>query len=124
MNFTYGSTTYSNPTSASHKRQCGDGDVHVNWGGCGGGDVRANWGGGGGGGNNWHGVFVQMVASSACVFDFKASWNPSSYQLSGDYSARVGCSGESGTFDLTQQCYYQEFQMLRRNSGSGPGACT
>jgi hypothetical protein len=118
--FTFGSTTYSNPTSAeipSHNRQHG----------CGGGDCNQNdWGKGNT--TSVHGVFIANIASVACTFVFKANFNPSSYELSGEYRARSGCSGESGTFLVTQQCYYQEYASgsLRRNtgSGSGPGACT
>jgi hypothetical protein len=122
LNFTFGSTTYSNPTSAEHPNARGHG-------GCGGGDcgnVSPN------GGDTIRGVFVSSIASVACTFLFRAAFNPSSFELSGEYRAVTGCSGESGTFLIAQQCYYQEFGTgsgsgsVRRNtgSGSGPGLCT
>lgn len=112
LSFTFGSTTYSNPTSGALPSGGGEGG--------GGGD----WGSGGGGHTTVHGVFVSSIASVACTFVFRASFNPSSFELSGEYKARSGCSGESGTFLLTQQCYYNEYGSLRRNTSSGPGACT
>ena len=108
MSFTFGSTTYSNPTSASRPGQ-GEGDVRFM---------------DGGGNNALHGVFVSIIGSAACTFHFTATFNPSSFQLNGQYSARIGCSGENGTFSLTQQCFYQLLGHVRRNTGSGPGPCT
>ena len=122
MNFTFGSTTYSNPTAANHG-QCGNGgDVRLD-GGCGGGDARFT-DGGGDNNNRLHGDFVSIIGSAACTFVFRASWNPSSFQLNGVYRAKVGCGGENGTFMLTQQCYYMESRFGRRETGSGPGVCT
>jgi hypothetical protein len=126
LNSTFGTTVYSSPVSAS-----------INTGGCGGsGDVRALDCGGGGngqwlggplkhhrGGVDPFGIFVTIIGSAACTFGFHATYDPSSFVLSGTYQAIVGCSGESGTFSLTQQCYYPE-RNLRRNTGSGLGACT
>jgi hypothetical protein len=126
LNSTFGATVYSSPLSAS-----------LNTGGCGGGgDVRALDCGGGGngqwlggppkhhrGGVDPFGIFVTIIGSAACTFGFQASFDPSTFVLSGQYRAIVGCSGENGTFSLTQQCYYHE-RNLRRNTGSGPGACT
>lgn len=86
--FTFGSATYTNAVSA-----------------------YASWGG-------TAGVFVATIGSSACAFAFKASYNPSSFVLNGKYKAVNGCSGESGTFSVTQQCYYDEqYQDLRRANG-------
>jgi hypothetical protein len=107
--FTFGSTTYSNPTSASRRGQ-GEG-----------GDVRFM---DGGGNNTVHGAFVSIIGSVACTFHFTATFNPSSFQLSGQYHASNGCSGETGTFMLTQLCFYHEAGHMRRDTGSGPGLCT
>lgn len=123
MSFTFGTTTYNNPTSASRNHQgCGgQGD----WcGGGGGGNRQLRFMDGGGGSNTVHGIFVSIIGSAACEFAFKASFNTSSYQLSGEYEAKNGCSGQSGTFLLTQQCYYDSLQNVHRRTGSGPGPCT
>jgi hypothetical protein len=115
--FTFGSSTYDNPTSATS----GGGRHH-----CGGGGNQqfADCGQWGGGGSSTVGVFEMIVGSAACSFAYKASWSASTYQLTGSYESVVGCSGESGTFTLTQQCYYSVSGSLRRNTGSGPGACS
>jgi hypothetical protein len=88
--FTFGSATYSNPAVAWTDR---DG-------------VR--------------GTFVATIGSTACSFDFRASYDPSGFTLSGAYRA-VGraCSGESGSFSLTQQCYYKIERGVRRDNGLG-----
>ena len=86
--FTFGSSTYANPASS-----------YATWSGVG-------------------GAFVATIASSACTFAFEASYNQSSSALTGKYKAVNGCSGENGTFSLTQQCYYDEQrQGLRRDVG-------
>lgn len=99
--FTFGTAVYANPTIAGPDFSGGQGD----------------WGRGGGGGVR--GIFVATVASTACTFGFKASYDASSFVLSGEYKAVNGCSGENGSFSLTQQCYYQERGSLRRNVGLG-----
>jgi hypothetical protein len=117
LNSTFGTATYSSPLSAS-----------TNAGGGGGGEGgNGQWQGGPlkhhRGGVDPFGIFVTIIGSAACTFGFEASFDPSSFVLSGTYQAIVGCSGESGTFSLTQQCYYPE-RNLRRKTGSGPGACS
>lgn len=89
LGFTFGSATYTNVVSS-----------YGSWGGV-------------------AGVFVATVASNACTFAFKASYNSSSFQLNGKYKAINGCSGENGTFSVTQQCYYDEQWQkdLRRAGG-------
>ncbi|HEY2475974.1 MAG TPA: hypothetical protein VGI19_14385 [Candidatus Cybelea sp.] len=134
LSFTLGSTTYNNPTSAARhliNRCHGGGDCCRGGGDCcrGGGDFRnadcGDWGGGGGGGNNTvRGLFVMIVGSAACSFEYRAMYSPSKFTLDGNYQAVNGCSGESGSFALSQMCYYQEFGNLRRNTSSGPGPCT
>lgn len=112
LSFTFGSVTYNNPTVGGHPTGEGEG----------GGLRRLDEGGGGG--NAVHGNFIMIIASTACSFHYRGSFNPSSFQLNGDYRALNGCSGEKGTFSLQQQCYYQIRGYLRRTSGSGPGICS
>ncbi|HZV77053.1 MAG TPA: hypothetical protein VFF63_04750 [Candidatus Babeliales bacterium] len=108
LGFTFASTTYNNPTSASN-----------GWG----------WGWGGG----VRGVFIAVIASASCTFFYNASYNSSSFVLSGNYQAINGCSGETGSFSLTQSCYYSEYNNnhqnrmqngQRRGQGSGLQPCT
>jgi hypothetical protein len=78
--------------------------------------------------NGIGGVFVATIGSTACTFAFQASYTSSSYQLNGTYKAVNGCSGENGTFSLTQQCYYGgEWQQLRQqgqaHKNSGLAQC-
>jgi hypothetical protein len=44
------------------------------------------------------------VAGSACSFSTTGVYDTSTNVLSGKYTAVSGCSGETGTFSLTQQC--------------------
>jgi hypothetical protein len=75
-----------------------------------------------GGWGGVRGVFVQTIASTSCSFGFRAQYNPSSFQLSGNYQAINGCSGEKGSFTLTEQCYYSEYPQSpdKRTWSHGP----
>ena len=63
------------------------------------------------------GVFVATIASTACSFTFRANYHGANNRLSGRYRAVIGCSGEHGTFSLTQQCFYNEGTDIRSNAG-------
>ncbi|HLY02002.1 MAG TPA: hypothetical protein VKR56_05830 [Candidatus Cybelea sp.] len=100
--FTFGSTNYDNPTIAGGGR---DG-------------LQAN-GYRGGGGDNVFGAFESTIASTACEFAYSASYSSSDNELTGKYKAINGCSGETGTFTLTQACYYSSGRQdsVRREGG-------
>jgi hypothetical protein len=66
------------------------------------------------------GVFVATIASAACSFSFRAKYNGATNRLRGQYRAVNGCSGEHGTFSLTQQCFYNEGSDIRINAGLRP----
>jgi hypothetical protein len=85
--FTFASTTYSNPTAAE------------------------------GGWRGIEGTFVATIASSSCIFAYRASYDSSSFELNGKYKAISGCSGQNGSFSLTEQCYYSERGDIRRDGG-------
>jgi hypothetical protein len=114
LNSTFGSATYTSPVESLSRHRGGGQGGNGQWQG-GALDDR---------GGALLGIFETIVGSAACTFAFKANFDSSSYELSGEYRAIVGCSGESGTFLLTQQCYYAQRGDLRRNTGSGPGACS
>jgi hypothetical protein len=63
------------------------------------------------------GLFVATIASTACSFTFRANYHGANNRLSGRYQAVIGCSGEHGTFSLTQQCFYNEGTDIRRDGG-------
>jgi hypothetical protein len=44
------------------------------------------------------------VAGATCLFVMTGSYNPSTFQITGSYSAASGCSGRTGTYTLTQTC--------------------
>lgn len=88
--FTFGSASYSNAASAANTAR------------------------------GMEGVFVATIASTACSFSFKARYNGSNNLLRGQYRAVNGCSGEHGTFRLTQQCFYDEESDVRPNAGLRP----
>jgi hypothetical protein len=100
--FTFGSANYDNPTIAGDGR---DGLEPNGYRGGGRGDV--------------FGVFEATIASTACEFAYSASYSTSGNGLTGKYKAINGCSGETGTFSLTQQCYYSSGRehSVRREGG-------
>jgi hypothetical protein len=102
--FTFGSTNYSAPTIAGGR------DALAPTLGAGRGDLS--------------GAFESTIASAACRFHYSASYSPSDHVLTGSYRAVNGCSGETGSFMLTQQCYYEAGRQHGvRRDGGGLGHC-
>jgi hypothetical protein len=52
------------------------------------------------------GVEVATVNGGACSFSLSATYNTAKHLLKGTYQAVHGCSGETGSFSLTKECYY------------------
>jgi hypothetical protein len=103
--FTFGSANYDNPTIAAGGRN----------------DLAANAYRGHG---DIFGAFESTIASAACEFYYSASYSSSNNELTGSYKAVSGCSGRTGTFTLTQQCYYSSGrQHSVRREGGGLGRC-
>lgn len=46
------------------------------------------------------------VGSSACTFALSAKYDASTHRLNGTYQAIHGCTGDTGSFSLKQQCYF------------------
>ncbi|HEY4433146.1 MAG TPA: hypothetical protein VGM99_01985, partial [Candidatus Cybelea sp.] len=88
--FTFGATSYSNAASAQNTA------------------------------HGMAGVFVATIASTACSFSFHARYYGANNRLRGQYQAVNGCSGEHGTFSLTQQCFYNESGDIRGAAGLRP----
>lgn len=55
--------------------------------------------------NALNGTIVQDLPSGVtCSFSTNGSYDTSGQQITGSYSAVTGCSGQSGTYTLIQQC--------------------
>jgi hypothetical protein len=55
---------------------------------------------------NLRGTSVGTVVSATCTFNEQAVYHPATYRLTGSYTAIHGCSGETGTFAVKEECYY------------------
>jgi hypothetical protein len=69
------------------------------------------------------GTYVATISSAACSFAFTAKYDAKSYVLGGGYHAVKGCSGEKGTFSLTEQCYYARDWAVVRPDAPGLKSC-
>jgi hypothetical protein len=47
-----------------------------------------------------------LLGSSPCTLSVTAKYDAKTAVISGSYSATSRCKGRSGTFELTEQCYY------------------
>ncbi|HEY1429126.1 MAG TPA: hypothetical protein VGF18_06105 [Candidatus Tumulicola sp.] len=56
--------------------------------------------------NALSGVFTSTIGSTACSFTVAAMYDPTKYTLDGTYTAKHGCTGESGSFKFKEECYY------------------
>jgi hypothetical protein len=61
------------------------------------------------------GTMVEDLASgTTCTFSTSGNYNPSTNQISGSYTAVTNCSGQNGTYTLTQQCFDTVTSLHRR----------
>lgn len=51
-------------------------------------------------------TMAEDVGSSACTFSLTAKYDASTHRLNGTYQATHGCTGDTGSFSLKQQCYF------------------
>ena len=49
--------------------------------------------------------FPPLRSGPVCTFSTTGTYDPTTGILSGSYTAVTGCSGETGTYSLTQQCH-------------------
>ena len=64
------------------------------------------------------GTIVQdLPGGTTCTFSTTGNYNTGSQQITGSYSAVTGCSGESGTYTLNQQCTDTVTSVERRAMG-------
>ncbi len=67
------------------------------------------------------GTIVASTASATCTLKFGGVYDSVAFRLSGSYVGVGGCSGESGTFDLKQKCYYvRDGASVRPDHGPAP----
>ena len=70
------------------------------------------------------GAQAGSVNGSTCSFSLSATYTGSNNTLDGTYQAVHGCSGESGSFSLTQECSYPRGGLLDTapswNAGAKP----
>lgn len=52
------------------------------------------------------GAEAANTTSGTCTFTVSATFDPNKYVLSGTYQAASGCTGETGSFKLKQECIY------------------
>lgn len=70
------------------------------------------------GSNAVGGSMVQdLPGGTTCTFSTTGTYNSSTQQLTGTYTAVSGCSGQNGTFALTQQCVDTVTATARRTMG-------
>ncbi|HEY1681922.1 MAG TPA: hypothetical protein VGF98_09825 [Candidatus Tumulicola sp.] len=52
------------------------------------------------------GTMTVTIGSVACSFTVAAAYDDQKFTLDGTYTAKHGCTGETGTFKLKERCYY------------------
>ncbi len=58
-------------------------------------------------GDSVGGNMVIIAASGYCTFAMTGKYNSNMHRIRGTYTSAYGCSGEHGSYRLTQKCYYQ-----------------
>jgi hypothetical protein len=58
--------------------------------------------------NALKGTGIATIGSAACTFAIAGSYDATNFNLSGSYSATNGCSGQTGTFTMTEACFYHQ----------------
>jgi hypothetical protein len=68
-------------------------------------------------------MVVDYASGTTCTFNVSGSYSTSTNVLSGSYSAVTHCSGQTGTFSLTQQCTDTVASHVRRENIGGTTPC-
>jgi hypothetical protein len=68
------------------------------------------------------GIMTATIKAEACSFTVSATYDPQAYTLDGTYTAKNGCSGESGTFDFKENCYYIDGMRAQSMDAVRPAA--
>lgn len=59
-------------------------------------------------------MVIDYPSGTTCTFSTSGTYNPSTNVINGSYSAVTSCSGQSGTYSLTQQCSDTVTSVRRR----------
>lgn len=68
------------------------------------------------------GTMSATIGSDTCSFTVAATYNDQKFTLDGTYTAKHGCSGETGTFKLKEQCYYVDGMPTHNARRARPAA--
>ncbi len=68
--------------------------------------------------NSLSGTLVEDLPSgTTCTFSTSGSYDTSNSQITGSYTAITGCTGQTGTYTLAQQCTDTPTSTARRTFG-------
>ncbi len=67
-------------------------------------------------------MVIDFANGTTCTFSTTGTYNSATAVLSGSYSAVTNCSGDTGTYSLTQQCT-DTITSVRHRDGTGVVAC-
>ena len=68
--------------------------------------------------NNVTGTIVEdLTSGTVCTFSTTGTYSTSSNQITGSYTAVTNCSGQTGTYTMTQQCVDTVTSVGRRPMG-------
>lgn len=62
-------------------------------------------------------MVIDYAGGTTCTFSTTGAYDPNSGALSGSYTAVTNCSGDSGTYSLTQQCTDTVTTQMRALNG-------
>jgi|SRR5579872_1258849 len=68
-------------------------------------------------------MVIDFQNGTTCSFSTNASYNSATNVLSGSYTAVTNCTGDTGTFSLTQQCIDTPASSDRRKIATLPPRC-
>lgn len=69
------------------------------------------------------GTSVFLASSGYCTFSHTSTYNAKTHTLTGSYKNVYGCSGESGTYTLKQNCYFKGTGGNDVRPENGPRPC-
>lgn len=68
-------------------------------------------------------MVIDFANGTTCTFSTSGNYNATTAVLSGSYTAVTNCSGDTGTYSLTQQCTDTVTSDRQRNLTGGVTAC-
>lgn len=68
-------------------------------------------------------MIIDYTSGATCTFKTSGTYNTGTYTLNGSYTAVTGCSGDTGTYALSQQCTDTVTSSERRPQLAPPAQC-